>query len=56
MNIVRSLNHPNILKMIGLFVKDDAKYIVMEYLPLGSLDKLVMEERKNLESTDLINM
>ncbi len=43
---LRQLNHPNIVKMIASFEEARRQYLVMEYLPGGSLqDKLAAQER-----------
>lgn len=38
---LRQLNHPNIVKMLAAFQEDDQHYLVMEYIPGGSLYDLL---------------
>ena len=44
--IAASLEHPNIIVMHGLRIKDRRIYIIMEYLPGGSLKELLDREVK----------
>jgi len=54
-NVLKQLRHPNIVNYLGLFIdREGEKYIVMEYVPLGSLDKFV--GRKEVTLSDLVNM
>lgn len=53
----RSLSHPNIVTYLGFYQdKQDRKYIVMEYLPLGSVNKVVSDESGKIQIVDLLSM
>lgn len=39
--ILRQLNHPNIVQMLGMFQREGQQHIVMEYVPGGSLRQLL---------------
>ena len=41
---LRKLNHPNIVRVIDTFEEDGRHYIVMEYMPGGSLAQLIRRE------------
>jgi serine/threonine-protein kinase len=43
-NALRKLNHPNIVRVIDQFEEDGRHYIVMEYMPGGSLAQLIARE------------
>ncbi len=43
---LRDLNHPNIVQMLDAGMCDDHHYIVMEFVPGGSLRDLLDDERK----------
>jgi len=56
-HLLQMLHHPNIVEYLGVFKPSkDEMFIVMEYLPLGSLRQLILEEGKNLSIFDLIVM
>lgn len=40
-DILRQLNHPNVVQMLAAYEKDGEYYIVMEYMPGGSLRDLL---------------
>jgi hypothetical protein len=52
----RSLNHPNIVKYLGVYGSDSLKSIAMEYLSKGSLSNLVSKEKAALTLVDLLGM
>ena len=41
LNVFSSLFHPNVVNMLGLCVSADTLAVVMEYMPLGSLETLL---------------
>ena len=43
-NILKSLDHPNVIRYIQDFVHDDIFYIVTEYAPNGTLQELIEDE------------
>eukprot|EP01114_Cavostelium_apophysatum_P001543 TRINITY_DN1133_c0_g1_i3.p1 TRINITY_DN1133_c0_g1~~TRINITY_DN1133_c0_g1_i3.p1 ORF type:complete len:1385 (+),score=262.55 TRINITY_DN1133_c0_g1_i3:75-4229(+) len=52
-SILGSLNHPNVVRYFGYYMDDkEDRYIVMEFLPLGSLDSWV--KKNELSETDLL--
>jgi len=51
--ILKKLSHPNIVQYIGTYIKNKEAYIVMEYLPLGGLNTLLMNEGKKFTTYDL---
>nr|CAH7741229.1 unnamed protein product [Callosobruchus chinensis] len=46
-NILKSLNHPNIIKYLDVYAKDDNFYLVMEYASKGTLQEKISVERPN---------
>ena len=54
--MLQKLNHPNIVKMYGIF-EDSLKgvFIVMELMEKGSLYGLIINKEDELTSEDLIN-
>ncbi len=50
------LNHPNIVKYLGVFSKDNDLYLTMEYLSEGSLKDLLVSSKKDLRVVDIIGM
>ena len=40
--LLSTLRHPNIVNLYGVSISDTRKYMVVEYLPKGSLDKLIL--------------
>ena len=51
--IMRKIEHKNICKLYSVFESEDEVYLVMEYIPYGSLLKLISEEGELPESTAL---
>lgn len=43
---LRRLNHPNIVSVLESVVEGDEHYIIMEYVPGGSLDELLLRQRQ----------
>ena len=43
-NILKSLNHPNVIRYVEDFVLDDIFYIVTEYAPNGTLQELIDDD------------
>lgn len=41
---LRRLNHPNIVCMLNTITEDDQHYLIMEYVPGGSLADLILEQ------------
>jgi len=55
--LLGKLQHPNVVQYIGIYVSQTGeKYIVMEYLPLGSLNNVLVKEKNNLQIVDLVGM
>jgi len=56
-NIWRKLNHPNVVRFLGIY-KDstDKLYMVMEYLSLGSLSDFLKKGFSKLQPNDLLVM
>ena len=44
--VLRQLNHPNIVKMIASFEEAGRSYLVMEYVPGGSLQDLLIAQKR----------
>ncbi|KAG2387147.1 hypothetical protein C9374_001479 [Naegleria lovaniensis] len=42
-SLLSSLRHPNIVNFYGVSMTDTGKFMVVEYLPRGSLDKLIYQ-------------
>ena len=53
---LQHLNHPNLIRYLGLYENKEECYIVMEYLRLGSLDTYIRENEKKLSHSDLFSM
>ena len=54
---LRQLNHPNIIRVMGLFEENNNHYIVMEYVSAGSLlDELQVTNQLSLERTLAISL
>jgi len=55
--VLRSLNHPNIVRYLGLFIDPkNSKYIAMEYVSRGALNILLKEEEQKLTQDQLCEM
>jgi serine/threonine protein kinase len=55
--VISQLRHPNIVVFLGIFEDPKAGiYIVMEYLELGSLDKLLAVEEERITIPMVENM
>jgi len=52
--VLQKLRHPNIVQYLGISFDKNEKYIVMEYLSTGSLDKLLKTGTEKLVVPDLI--
>ncbi len=50
------MNHPNIVKYLGVFSKGPDLYLTMEYLSEGSLKDLLISSQKELLVADIIGM
>ena len=51
--IMRKIEHKNVCKLYSVFESEDEVFLVMEYIPYGSLLKLITEEGELPESTAL---
>ena len=54
-SILCSLQHPNIVRLLGLFRRSDETFMVMEYVALGSLQSLLRKQNE-LSIEDKLNM
>jgi len=55
--LLEKLSHPNVVKYFGIHTTiTGEQYIVMEYLPLGSLNDLLMKQKQNISNDQLIDM
>lgn len=55
--ILRTLRHPNIIQYYGIYIDEaNLKYIMMEYLPFGSLLGLVRMKKHELNTYTLSYM
>jgi len=55
-DIMKSLNHPNIVKFIDTFDNSEYSFIVMEYLKYGSLGKYLKNKKFNLKEKNVANI
>jgi serine/threonine protein kinase len=57
-SMLQTLKHPNVVQFLGIYSNSDSgdQYIVTEYLSLGSLDVLVMKQKRTLTVLDLLAM
>lgn len=60
---ILSLNHPNVVRFLGVYVapletphSEIDRYIAMEFLPLGSVDRLVRDRWDQLQVADLLGI
>lgn len=55
--ILNALNHPNIIRIMGVHIsKDKEKYIVMELASKGSLKTLLQSEKNKLTDEDIVGI
>jgi len=54
--ILTKLRHPNIVSYFGVTVIDDMDYLMMEFMPLGSVKEFVENKNYSLEVKDLLQM
>lgn len=50
--IIRTLDHPNIIKCHDVFQDEHYTYLVMEYCDKGTLSNIVREHKNNIDSVD----
>jgi serine/threonine protein kinase len=50
------LIHPNVVQFLGIYVRGPDKYIVTEYLSLGSLSTVLTFKKSELKPLDLLEM
>ena len=56
-SMLQSLNHPNIVHFFGIHVTPTGEsFIVMEYLPEGSLDQVLQMNKNKIHLTDIHSM
>lgn len=48
---LRTLNHPNMVKMLDVIDEDDTHYLIMEYVPSGDLSHLLQNETLSIHRT-----
>lgn len=57
MNVIKSLNHPNVIRYFGLFLSPNRdKYIVMELMSLGSLNQHLLAKKDEYQTIHLTLM
>ena len=54
--MMKALDHKNVVHYFGTFILEGNKYLVTEYLSLGSLHTLVQQRWKSLTTNDLLDM
>jgi len=55
--VLSSANHPNILRLLGIYRSDTDWFLVTEYVPLGSLKKFISSSNgKQIEYKDLLRV
>lgn len=54
----RKLNHPNVVRFLGTFRSQSDAYLVMEFVPKGSLVDFLRKQdvKTELNTTDLVKM
>jgi serine/threonine protein kinase len=55
-NLLKTLNHPNIVRYYGMYVSGTDSYVVMEFMPEGDVGKYLQKEASRLEFNDLVSM
>jgi serine/threonine protein kinase len=50
------LHHPNIVQIFGVYIENNQNFVVMEYLPLGSLDDFIINKSTTLKTEHLIQL
>ena len=55
-NLRRKLNHPNIVRLLGFFVKESTVYLVFTLANGGSLDKYLLNKGNQLTTNQLLSM
>jgi len=57
LQVLQKLNHPNIIQYLGIHnTPDNEIFIIMEYMPLGSLNHLLQNEQFSITVDDLIGL
>jgi tRNA A-37 threonylcarbamoyl transferase component Bud32 len=54
--MLRQLDHPNIVRFIDIFTEDNSQYLVMEYVRGGNLSQLMHREGRSLALSTAINI
>ncbi|KAF0983379.1 hypothetical protein FDP41_010444 [Naegleria fowleri] len=52
-SLLGSIRHPNIVQFFGIILASSKKYMVVEYMERGSLDKLIYNAKHGIEKIDL---
>ena len=55
MILKRGLQHPNVIRLLGLYIDNEDNYMVMELASKGSLKNLLSKE-KNVSMKDMYDM
>jgi len=55
-DIMKNVNHPNIIRFIDNFENSEYNFIVMEYLKYGSLQKFLNEQKFKLNENSTVNI
>lgn len=55
-NLLKTLNHPNIVRYYGMYSSGTDSYVVMEFMPEGDVRGLLQKEASKLEFNDLVSM
>eukprot|EP01117_Protostelium_nocturnum_P010373 TRINITY_DN3731_c0_g1_i1.p1 TRINITY_DN3731_c0_g1~~TRINITY_DN3731_c0_g1_i1.p1 ORF type:complete len:1471 (-),score=432.14 TRINITY_DN3731_c0_g1_i1:79-4491(-) len=54
--LLQGLNHPNVVRLLGLHKVDDNFYMVLEYMEKGSLDRYLQRNAYEIQPDDLLIM